>query len=160
MLSSRNYINRCTMITTQREIKKNNFVLISLLMGLFIFGPPPVFQHGAPLVFIISFLKLIVTCRLWVSYLREANHSNVWVMITLYNGLYGPQCLPSQERLLYLTNSLTLLNSKDGQWVIWERHFVVFNTSQIDDTVKPVYNDHLMGYFSAFWSSSRWPRAT
>ena len=27
-------------------------------------------------------------------------------------------------------------------------------------TAKPVYNDHLMGYFSAFWSSSRWPRAT
>ena len=27
-------------------------------------------------------------------------------------------------------------------------------------TVKPVYNDHLMGYFSAFWSSSRWSRAT
>ena len=27
-------------------------------------------------------------------------------------------------------------------------------------TVKPVYNDHPMGYFSAFWSSSRWPRAT
>ena len=27
-------------------------------------------------------------------------------------------------------------------------------------TVKPVYNDHLMGYFSAFYSSSRWPRAT
>ena len=27
-------------------------------------------------------------------------------------------------------------------------------------TVKPVYNDHLMGYFSAFWSSSRWPKAT
>ena len=26
-------------------------------------------------------------------------------------------------------------------------------------TVKPVYNDHLI-YFSAFWSSSRWPRAT
>ena len=27
-------------------------------------------------------------------------------------------------------------------------------------TVKPVYNDHLMGYFSAFWSTFRWPRAT
>ena len=26
--------------------------------------------------------------------------------------------------------------------------------------VKPVYNDHLMGYFSAIWSSSRWPKAT
>ena len=24
-------------------------------------------------------------------------------------------------------------------------------------TVKPGYNDHLMGYFSAFWGSSRWP---
>ena len=27
-------------------------------------------------------------------------------------------------------------------------------------TMKPVYNDRLMGYFSAFWSSSRWPLAT
>ena len=27
----------------------------------------------------------------------------------------------------------------------------------VESTVKPVYNDHLMGYFSAFWSSSRWP---
>ena len=27
-------------------------------------------------------------------------------------------------------------------------------------TVKPVYNDHPIGYFSAFWSSSRWPLAT
>ena len=27
-------------------------------------------------------------------------------------------------------------------------------------TVKHVYNDHLMGYFSAFWSPSRWPVAT
>ena len=39
LLSSRNYINRCAMITTQREIKKYNFVSISLLMGLFIFDP-------------------------------------------------------------------------------------------------------------------------
>ena len=33
-------------------------------------------------------------------------------------------------------------------------------TIRVLDTVKPVYNDHLMGYFSAFCSSSRWPRAT
>ena len=26
-------------------------------------------------------------------------------------------------------------------------------------TVKPVYNDHIMEYLPAFWSSSRWPRA-
>ena len=28
------------------------------------------------------------------------------------------------------------------------------------DTVKPVFNDRLMGYFYDFWSSSRWPTAT
>ena len=28
------------------------------------------------------------------------------------------------------------------------------------NTVKPVYNDHLMGHFAATWSSSRWPLAT
>ena len=32
--------------------------------------------------------------------------------------------------------------------------------SDMGYTVKPVYNDHLMGYFSAFWTSSRWPGAT
>ena len=35
-----------------------------------------------------------------------------------------------------------------------------FVTFIVQYTVKPVYNDHLMGYFSAFWTSSRWPRAT
>ena len=28
------------------------------------------------------------------------------------------------------------------------------------NAVKPVYNDNLMGHFSAFWSSCRWSRAT
>ena len=40
-------------------------------------------------------------------------------------------------------------------------HITVLYHDFIDhNTVKPVYNDHLMGYFSVFWSSSRWPRAT
>ena len=34
------------------------------------------------------------------------------------------------------------------------------HSSYMHATVKPVYNDHLMGYLSAFWSSSRWPGAT
>ena len=35
------------------------------------------------------------------------------------------------------------------------------NTEQArDDAMKPVYNDHIMWYLSAFWSSSRWPLAT
>ena len=50
---------------------------------------------------------------------------------------------------------------------MWWRHHAWWRTSYTlaisvlyNGTVKPVYNDHLMGYFSAFWSSSRWPRAT
>ena len=39
-------------------------------------------------------------------------------------------------------------------WPCWWIINVIYNT------VKPVYNDHPMGYFSSFWSSSRWPRAT
>ena len=39
-------------------------------------------------------------------------------------------------------------------------HGLGFVVARAFYTVKPVYNDHLMGYFSAFWSSSRWPRAT
>ena len=42
-----------------------------------------------------------------------------------------------------------------------KNHWYDENTKNIyHNTVKPVYNDHLMGHFSAFWSSSRWPRAT
>ena len=50
---------------------------------------------------------------------------------------------------------------------IWWCHHGAKDTSHQDQhkqptaiTVKPVYNDHLMEYFSASWSSSRWPRAT
>ena len=41
-----------------------------------------------------------------------------------------------------------------------KKRTTMYSLISISYTVKPVYNDHLMGYFSAFWSSSRWPRAT
>ena len=55
-------------------------------------------------------------------------------------------------------------DSKSSEWTIttvampygWASQSSVWHS----DTVKPVYNDHPMGYLSAFWSSSRWPRAT
>ena len=43
--------------------------------------------------------------------------------------------------------------------LLWLLHCIVF-CWVCSYTVKPVYNDHLMGYFSAFWSSTRWPMAT
>ena len=47
------------------------------------------------------------------------------------------------------------------QAVTWSKNWHRSQTrTQWGNTVKPVYNDHLMGYFSAVWSSFRWPRAT
>ena len=40
------------------------------------------------------------------------------------------------------------------------RRYPSTHTCECANTVTPVSNDHLMGYFSAFWSSSRWPLAT
>ena len=55
------------------------------------------------------------------------------------------------------TNSPGLV---DISYVWTDGHMVALWESLDTFTVKPVYNDHLMVYFSAFWSSSRWPRAT
>ena len=38
----------------------------------------------------------------------------------------------------------------------WNNQIITYTISIIFYTVKPVYNGHLMGYLSAFWSSSRW----
>ena len=58
-----------------------------------------------------------------------------------------------------LSNSTHVYDNIDGQqkWQGWIRDHC-WDTPFT--TVKPVYNDHLMGYFSAFWASSRWPAAT
>ena len=44
--------------------------------------------------------------------------------------------------------------------VAWYTGGLSSAAKRLHHTVKPAYNDHLMGYFSAFWSSSRWPKAT
>ena len=90
------------------------------------------------------------------------------------NGNSHPDFLPQ-------SNTLKILSGSEIQWWIvhldsifssWVNMRSVFPDNQIPitgirrssdretGTVKPVYNDHLMGHFSAFWSSSRWPRAT
>ena len=62
----------------------------------------------------------------------------------------NPQCFASNgESPAYAAIQL-------GKWIIITSEAY----RQVSNTVKPVYNDHLIGYFSAFWSSSRWPRAT
>ena len=51
---------------------------------------------------------------------------------------------PSCNRCLYSSLGVILIEEND---------VVIYDYN--DNTVKPVYNDHLIGYFSAFWRSSR-----
>ena len=41
--------------------------------------------------------------------------------------------------------------------IVWEGTSMQVGQGRSYNTMKPVYNDHLMEYFSAFWSSSRCP---
>ena len=63
-------------------------------------------------------------------------------MMTIYCRTHTPAGLPGRKVILRMKTTTTKI------------------MTIYDNTVKPVYNNHLMGYFSAFWSSSRWPRAT
>ena len=54
----------------------------------------------------------------------------------------------------------TLLLALPRSTLYWSSPKKYRNYFLLSCTVKPVYNDHLMGYSAAFWSSSRWPRAT
>ena len=71
LLSIRNYINRCAMIRTHREIKKYNFV--SIACALTFYFRPPVFQHGAPLVH-INIEWMWVTINNTSGLVAQANH--------------------------------------------------------------------------------------
>ena len=80
--------------------------------------------------------------KLWED-LYQHHSSNI-------NKVYGLQicvCLMSSRKTL-----LTTFSSNTS--------LVGGDLHKNPDTVKPVYNDHLFGYFFAFWSSSWWPRAT
>ena len=44
--------------------------------------------------------------------------------------------------------------------IYYNYNYELFHCVEYVCTVKPVYNDHSIGYFTDFWSSSRWPRAT
>ena len=53
----------------------------------------------------------------------------------------------------YFLNN-TYLNVLPEKWSFFQSSMRYENLRQV---VKPVYYDHRMGYFSAFWGSSRWP---
>ena len=66
-----------------------------------------------------------------------------------------------------LPQCFSLQQVKHAMYTIFEaelscflREYKAMHTWWCHSTVKPVYNDHLVGYFSAFWGSSRWPGAT
>ena len=82
---------------------------------------------------------------------------NIWKEIIAYVSPVADLCHKTNTQSFiietgnFISNIFQARDSKQYFPMTW---------SGYTDTVKPVYNDHLMGYFSAFWSSSMWPRAT
>ena len=72
-------------------------------------------------------------------YFKRQRRTSKFSMIVLY------QSLSAKFVIVQGTSKISIISETTIQYLY---------------TVKPVYNDHLMGYFSAFWSSSRWPGAT
>ena len=85
-----------------------------------------------------------------------------------------PYCLTRPQLLQWIVLARTCRQIETNQWqsisigishklpAPWSSRITEFcslchQVISIHGTVKPVYNDHLMGYLSAFWSSSRWP---
>ena len=98
-------------------------------------------------------------CRIYASVdcVSIGSDNGLWPMrrqaISKYNYFHSRKC----------TWKYRLRNG--GHFVQGEiiQQAIIINNYYKDDqhiTVKPVCNDHPMGHFSAFWSSSRWPRAT
>ena len=78
-------------------------------------------------------------------------------VVTMHSGM-------CDEQILYIgltVSELDFLSERALDRALWEDNQpapVLILKQILFVIVKPVYNDHLMGYFSAIWSSSRWPR--
>ena len=82
-----------------------------------------------------------------------------------YDNLSGNPLINVTLLTLHNYPWVMLLHCTAFQWwchsawglLLVEKGIPKLRTDRGRNTMKPVYNDHLMGYFSAFWSSSRWP---
>ena len=68
--------------------------------------------------------------------------------------------MDSRVRVKWDLLSHTFARNKSYCNIFWHWPLAYDALSNNTGTVKLVCNDHPMGYFSAFWNSSRWPRAT
>ena len=78
-------------------------------------------------------------------------------------GIIGSVVWQVKAFIAYIYCPTILSNLRHFQttlWMVRKTHETHVRPLLPETTVKPVYNDHLMGYLSAFWSSTRWPRAT
>ena len=93
-------------------------------------------------------LNAIVACMKIVGNI-ELDRDNWTIRHTLYSASI-------EEDPMWIKLTITR-NSSNSSWPSAFRNLlqIFLPTATWRNTVKPVYNDHLMGYFSAFWSSSR-----
>ena len=83
------------------------------------------------------------------------------LILFVKNCVYQPNRNMLQIIISKSQKLLRLLTKKLIPYVL--KQFAIFHVNwhtAKENTVKPVYNDHLIGYFPVFWSSSKWPKAT
>ena len=101
---------------------------------------------------------------LWIDWwTHEGKYSGNWIestKYTLYLALTGELWGIFCKNLKKIDSVIMALHCILNSHVLTQVLSYLICPLSMLSTVKPVYNDHLMGYFSAFWSSSRWPRAT
>ena len=112
----------------------------------------------------LSLINLLLLIIKW-SFICEGQSCRVRISVPMVNRKVTHTCNTNYwcwlqiklEYFFYMSLPVIVLYS----WYIFRTRDTVIAMHTVDKyTAKPVYNDHLMGYFSAFWSSSRWPRAT
>ena len=127
--------------------------------------PPPTHTHTHTAVICINpynkqndIQSFLYVSLVW--YARIISTHKIQVReVFQYNDIYLDICVHMPCKLDF-GNMFCLTNCglDGGLCQHWKLPGIVWSPI-LTNTVKPVYNDHLMGYFSAFWSSSRWPRA-
>ena len=75
------------------------------------------------IISIVFFLGLIITCRLWVIYVREDNYYMYRLWLHGLYGLYGPRCPLSPKRPIDLISPLSLnpsMDKKNIRYKVWD----------------------------------------
>ena len=111
---------------------------------------------------------VVIECDSWLYCMC---HVHVYLMNLKFWNLVRLKGLTIIRKMIAMENIIIVSKHRSARflqcslyraWCLITRAAMLFicDPNNHFNTVKPVYNDHLMGYFSAFWRTPRWSRAT